>query len=132
MADEEVGAVSYMRGGYYLWRDDERVHVWVADGYDGWDESIWAEPRAAETDVGARPSGVGVPQAVADEYAVMRVAELLRDGGLAAAVDRALVRHAGNGGCEALAQHAATLRRVAGGAELGTGSDRDDRQQPDR
>jgi hypothetical protein len=32
-----------MRGDYYLWSDGAEVlHIWVADGYDGWDEAIWA------------------------------------------------------------------------------------------
>jgi hypothetical protein len=35
--------VSYMRGACYIWRDDERVHVWAEDGSDGWHDSSWAE-----------------------------------------------------------------------------------------
>lgn len=29
--------MSYMQGPCYVWRDDERVHVWADDGYNGWD-----------------------------------------------------------------------------------------------
>jgi hypothetical protein len=32
-----------MRGDYYLWSDGAEVlHIWAADGYDGWAEAIWA------------------------------------------------------------------------------------------
>jgi hypothetical protein len=31
--------MSYMRGRHYLWVDGSHVHIWSAEGYDGWDES---------------------------------------------------------------------------------------------
>lgn len=46
--------MSYMRGDHYIWHDGENVHLWVADGKDGWDQSVWyagvtgKEPREEE------------------------------------------------------------------------------------
>ena len=97
--------MAYMRGDHYLWRDDRSMHFWAVDGYDSWDESGWAEGRAPAVDgtgPGPTPGGVSLPQEVADEYVVMRVAELVGEGLLPAAVARALARHAGNFGCAAL------------------------------
>ena len=73
--------MSYMRGPCYVWRDDNRVHVWAEDGYDGWDDTSWAEGRKhadipASTPYGGA-SGVGVLQESADAYVVMRLAELV-------------------------------------------------------
>lgn len=31
--------MAYLRGDQYVWSDEERLHIWVADGYDGWGES---------------------------------------------------------------------------------------------
>jgi hypothetical protein len=109
--------MAYMRGRHYLWRDD-RLHVWVADGHDGhdgWDEPDWGEAHrtSGEGHTGSsRPSGVSLPQDVADEYVVMRLAELLRDGVVLDAIERALTNHAGNGGAVALVQYAEELRRA--------------------
>ena len=109
--------MSYMRGNHYLWRDETHLHVWVLDGYDGWDEAGWmptedhqASGHVSETQ--SRPGGVGIQQPVIDEYVVMRFAELVRDGLLQATVDRALSGHSGNGGCGALQQYAPTIRHV--------------------
>jgi hypothetical protein len=46
-----------------------------------------------------------------DEYVVMRFAELARAGEAAAAIDRALANHTGNGGCVALGQVGEQLKR---------------------
>jgi len=32
-----------MRGDYYLWSDEDNIHIWSRDGYDGWEETIWAQ-----------------------------------------------------------------------------------------
>lgn len=113
--------MSYMRGNHYLWRDDTRVHPWARDGYDAWDESGWMPderqpPSLSTSEADSRPSGVGVHQDVMDEYVVMRFAELIRDGLVPGAVDRALRKHSGNGGCQALAHHAATVRHAGSAA----------------
>jgi hypothetical protein len=58
------------------------------------------------------PSGVGLPQEIADEYAVMRFAQLIAEAGLRATIDRALAHGGGNGGCMALPQYADRLRNA--------------------
>ena len=100
--------MSYMRGDIYIWAGDTSVHFWARDGYDGWDEAGWHDPAQA---TGA--SGVALPQVVADEYVVMRMAEMLDEGCVVAAIEQALEKYRGNGGCHALADHAEILREVA-------------------
>ena len=106
--------MSYMHGRIYLWADDSHVHVWSAEGYDGWDESTWVKEFEAPTDrrsaAFGRPSGVSVRQKVADEYVAMRLAELVAAGEFAAVMDRALASHRENPGCQALAKQASFLR----------------------
>jgi hypothetical protein len=53
----------------------------ASDGGDGWVESVWASDKlSSRTRQGdALASGVAIPQAAADEYVVMRVAELVAD-----------------------------------------------------
>ena len=96
--------MSYMRGACYIWSDDDRVHVWADDGYDGWDESSWAEGRSNIPDsVQLGPaSGIGVRQDIADSYVVMRLAELVALQRISALVDAAVAEFGGNGGCLAL------------------------------
>lgn len=105
-------------GRQYLWVDATHVHIWSAEGYDGWDESSWVQGFEAPTDrrsaAFGRPSGVSVRQEVADEYVVMRLAELVATGRFEAAVERALANHAGNRGCQALAEYAPALRSALG------------------
>lgn len=100
--------MSYMHGDIYIWAGDTSVHFWARDGYDGWNEAGWYDPTHA---TGA--SGVALPQTVADEYVVMRMAEMLNEGCVVAAIDQALAKYRGNGGCLALAEHAEILRTIA-------------------
>lgn len=73
--------MAYIRGRNYIWRDDERVHIWAAEGDDGWKESAWAEEvQPVGTPAEAAPSGVGIRQEVADLYVVMRLAQLIQEG----------------------------------------------------
>ena len=115
--------MSYVHGRIYLWVDDSHVHIWSAEGYDGWDESSWAQEFQAPNDrrsaAFGRPSGVSLRQKLADEYVAMRLAELVATGELNAAIDRALVNHAGNSGCKALAEQAPALRAAL--EKLGSG-----------
>src|SRR5688500_3965164 len=109
--------MSYMRGTHYLWRDDGQVHLWAAAGYDRWDQSAWALGHGVDTDAAPErgypsPSGVALPQAVADEYVLLRLAELVESGAAVATLDRALERHGGNGGARALGDLAPLLRRA--------------------
>ena len=100
--------MSYMRGDIYIWADSTYVHFWAREGYDGWDEAGWHDPTQA-----AGASGVALPQAVADEYVVMRMAQMLDEGCVVAAIEQALEKFRGNGGCLALAEHAWVLREAA-------------------
>jgi hypothetical protein len=105
--------VSYMRGPCYVWRDDNCVHVWVEDGYDGWDDTGWAEGRKHEHVPASTPngeaSGVGIRQELADAYVVMRLAELVCEQRIGAVVESAVANFGGNGGCLALQNLAAEL-----------------------
>jgi hypothetical protein len=110
--------MSYIRGRHYVWADDTHIHIWSAEGYDGLDESSWAQGFKTPTDrrsaAFGRPSGVSVRQKVADEYVAMRLAELVATGDFVAAMDQALANHHGNSGCQALADHASSLRTALG------------------
>lgn len=88
--------MAYLRGDYSLWADgDGRLHIWAADGADGWQESGWA--MNAEGTRRPHAGGVAIPTGVLDEYVMMRFAELLESGEAAQALDRAL-RHGSFGG----------------------------------
>jgi len=105
--------MSYMRGPCYIWQDDTRVHLWAEDGYDGWDETSWAEGRKRSqvpySALHGAASGVGIRQEVADGYVVMRLAELVCDQRIGVVIESALANFGGNGGCLALQKLAATL-----------------------
>lgn len=100
--------MSYMRGDIYIWADGTSVHFWARDGYDAWDEAGWHDSTQA-----AEASGVALSQEVADEYVVMRMAEMLDEGCVGAAIEQALAKYSGNGGCRALAEHDGILREAA-------------------
>lgn len=105
--------MSYLRGAYYIWSCHRQTHFWAVDGNDGWNESGWAYGiRERSRDMASAPSGVGLPQAIADEYAVMRFAELVVERDLHLAIDRALESGGGNGGCTALQQLADSIKRA--------------------
>jgi hypothetical protein len=105
--------MSYMRGACYIWQDDNRVHVWAEDGYDGWDDTGWAEGRNHSHVPASAPyggaSGVGIRQELADAYVVMRLAELVCEQRIGAEIESAVANFAGNGGCLALQKLAAAL-----------------------
>jgi hypothetical protein len=100
--------MSYLRGETYIWSDGDRFHIWVADGYDEWDESDWGHGQAASAE--AHPSGVGISGEVMDAFVMMRLAEMIELNLVDSAVDRALVQGSGNGGCNALLKNAANLK----------------------
>jgi hypothetical protein len=102
-----------MRGEYYLWSDSENcLHIWVADGYDGWDEAIWAMDEEGEKRRKDRlsASGTSIPEKVMDEFVVMRLAEMIDEGIVEQAIERAIAKWSGNFGCSALQKHAAKLK----------------------
>ncbi|MGZ8391460.1 MAG: hypothetical protein ACXWWK_01320 [Gemmatimonadales bacterium] len=106
--------MSYIVGRQFVWLDATHLHIWSAEGYDGWDESSWARdfepPGDRRSAAFGLPGGVSLRQKVADEYVIMRMAELVATGELGAVIDRALANHGANSGCQALIQHASSLR----------------------
>jgi hypothetical protein len=106
--------MSYILGRQFVWLDATHLHIWSAEGYDGWDESSWAQgfepPGDRRSAAFGLPGGVSLRQQVADEYVVMRMAELVATGELGAVMDRALANHGANSGCQALIQRASSLR----------------------
>lgn len=83
--------MAYLRGDQYVWDDGERLHIWVIDGYDGWDECGWAldEDGQRRSDA-TNASGVSIPMEIMDEFVVMRLAQLLREGKLHETIARAI------------------------------------------
>ncbi len=110
--------MSYMRFPTYIWHDHQRVHFWVPDGADAWEESGWGHAMRESPDLGgapdAGPGGVGVPQEIVDAFVMMRVAELVQEGLVESAIDRALGQ-AGNVGSLALVEHADAIRHALAG-----------------
>ncbi len=107
--------MAYMRGQNYVWRGCDGVHFWSAEGYDGWDESGWAQAHAERSEASdgeilRKASGVGVPQAVADAYVMLRLAQLLDEGRAADILDAALVHGGDNVGAMALHVWSSRLR----------------------
>lgn len=97
--------MSYMRGEVYAWADGNGIlHLWVEDGRDGFEESGWAKGKS-------HPAGVGLPMDDWDELVVMRYEEMKRDRLVREARIRAVAKHAGNGGCEALEDRMGRERR---------------------
>ena len=120
--------MAYMRGDYYLWDDESGLHIWACDGYDGWDEAGWHLHDGGE-DYPVKPahlkdgentaSGVSIHQEIMDEYVMMRLAEMIKEGSINAAIDRA-VDHKGRGGNfggRVLEANADALKRVLGSLE---------------
>jgi dsDNA-binding SOS-regulon protein len=93
---EEVKLMAYLRGDYYIWHDESAVHFWSRDGYDAWDMSGWAcdEDASAEgvrRDGFEEASGTSVPQEIADAYVMMRLVELIEEGLIDSAIEKAAV-----------------------------------------
>src|SRR5512139_1125842 len=94
--------MAYMRGRYYIFTSggspkDSRVHLWVARSEPRLKESGWAESYGVD-----RVAGASLPEAVLDELVVMRYAQLEEENRVEPAVQRALRKHGGNVGCDAL------------------------------
>lgn len=97
--------MSYMRGDWYVWSDGDCTHLWARRPED--DVTGWASACGFA-------AGVAVPDDVLDEFAVMRVAELEQAGRLNEVEQRAVARHSGNGGCEALAAKLKYAEKIDG------------------
>ena len=96
--------MSYTKGSTYIWSDGEWLHLWADEGLDHWKsmEQYADKPGA---------SGVQISERVADHFAVMRFAELLKSGETAAAIEQALAQWTGNFGCSALEDLGPVIRR---------------------
>ena len=93
-----------------MWSDGERLHVWIADGYDGWDQAIWAmDEEGKRHDDRLNASGVSISEEVIDEFVVMRLAEMIDENLVREAIDRALA-HGGNFGAAVLVKNAGNLK----------------------
>ncbi len=95
--------MAYTKGSTYIWSDGEQLHLWSETGLDHW-QSIPA--------YGGKPggSGVQIDEAIADQFAVMRFAELLKLGEARSAIEQAIAHWGGNFGCTALEELAPILR----------------------
>ena len=114
------GSMAYLRGDYYLWTDSEdRLHIWAANGQDGWDDTIWHRNEDGEVyerhlkDGADQASGTSIPHEVMDEYVVMRLAQILSEGTVAETIDRTLGpdgRGGGNIGGQRLKKNAEKIK----------------------
>jgi hypothetical protein len=95
--------VAYIKGKTHIWSDGGRLHLWSETGLDNW-QSMEAYQGKAEA------SGVQISEATADEFAVMRFAELIKLGTLNSVIRRALAH--GNFGGQALVELAPLLRTI--------------------
>lgn len=102
--------MSYMRGEHYVWSDGDRLHVWVADGYDGWDDSVWLVGGGKPGEGRSQASGVGISETVMDEFIMMRLAQMIQEDLVEDAMDRAVIRGGSNFGCAALAKNIEVLK----------------------
>src|SRR5512144_1970620 len=94
--------MTYMRGRYYIFTTgespkDSRVHLWVATSEPRLKDSGWAASYGVD-----RVAGASLPEDVLDELVVMRYAQLQEEDKVEPAVQRALRKHGGNVGCDAL------------------------------
>lgn len=100
-----------MRGNYYLWSDGDNLHIWVADGYDGWDEAGWAVDDDGERSADhVNASGVSIPEKVMDAFVMMRLAQMIDESLVGKAIDRAIGEYGGNFGSTMLAKNAQKLK----------------------
>lgn len=108
--------MAYMRGDYYLWSDDtNQLHIWVADGYDGWDDTGWCCGEDGNRSKGfEKAGGVCIPENVMDEFVLMRLAELIQDGKVTETIERFLGSegHKGNFGGALLEKNVDALKQA--------------------
>ncbi len=103
--------MAYMRGDYYLWSDGDNLHIWVADGYDSWDEAIWAVDDDGKRNADRlNASGVSIPERVMDAFVMMRLAQMIDEGLVGEAIDRVIGEYGGSGGSSLLAKNTQKLK----------------------
>ena len=97
--------MAYLKGEPYVWSDGEKLHIWSINGNDGWSEieGMYGIPEA---------SGVALAEKHADEFAVMRFAELIKEGRLSSTIERTLQQWSGNYGACALQELGAVLTQA--------------------
>ncbi len=94
--------MAYVRGSTYIWSDGEHLHLWADNGLDHWQSTEYGDKPNA--------SGVQIAETIADQFAVMRFAELVRTGKLDEAIDQAIAQ--GNFGSAALTEVAPLLKKL--------------------
>ncbi len=103
--------MAYMRGNYYLWSDGDNLHIWVADGYNGWDEAVWAVDDDGERSADRlNASGVSIPEKVMDAFVVMRLAQMIDESVVGKTIDRAVSECGGNFGSLLLVKNTQKLK----------------------
>ena len=98
--------MSYTKGSEYIWSDGEHLHLWSEMGLDQWQSMVQYTDKP-------NASGVQIPESIADQFAVMRFAELLKAGRASLVAEQALSQWGGNFGCAALEQLAPVIRKFS-------------------
>ena len=112
-----------MRGGYYLWSDGDNLHIWVADGYDSWDKAGWALDKDGKRSADRlNASGVSIPAKVMDAFVMMRLAQMIEEGLVSEAIDRAVGEYGGNFGSAMLAKKHPKLKAALTQIKLDDGT----------
>ena len=94
--------MAYTRGDYYLWHGESGLHIWAKDGEN-------------------TASGVSIHQEIMDESVMMRLAQMVYEGKVDAAIDRVLDpdgRGNGNGGSRLLTENADILKQALSGLTM--------------
>lgn len=113
--------MAYMRGENYIWHDaEDNLHIWSKDGYDGWDV-IWAADETGESRAEGykNASGVSLPMDVMDEYVVKRLAQMIYEGMVEEAIERAITENTNIGGI-VLKRNATKIREALSQIKLDT------------
>ena len=94
--------MAYTKGSTYIWSDGEHLHIWAEQGLDDWQSMLQYEGKP-------NASGVQISDAIADQFAIMRFAELLKSRQGAAVMQQTLAQWGGNFGCAALEELASVI-----------------------
>lgn len=112
--------MAYLRGECYIWNDESGFHFWAKDGYDGWDEADWATDATGEKRAEGyeNASGVSIHEETMDAFVMMRLAQLIYEGKVQTAIDRASNELGGNIGSMMLKRNASKLKEVLSAIQL--------------
>ena len=92
--------MAYLRGDYYIWGDGENIHIGIKEEASG----------GAEGGPDYGYSGLFLPYEALDEYVVMRFAEMLHEGHVEPAIERAIGH--GNFGSVILEENVEDIRQA--------------------